>query len=211
MKIEIETKNASNLADMLHYIAKLAGIGHSFSVVVDPKDSEYRRSYDVDGDGPACIVSVRVDGRVISRLGASSQEPPVKTGLRDWLRRYDENIPVELDELRELLAEDEAPDCSDCEPVHQEICDGPTPECQPEEELPARDCPACRSGRTKVAWEKTGSNVEYLKCSECGHEWSIRWGVVERRTLRPAEETPADKDTEKGSLKDRIGAARNKH
>ena len=40
------------LRKLLEYIQRTAGIGHSFEVVVDPDDSEYRRRFGIDGDGP---------------------------------------------------------------------------------------------------------------------------------------------------------------
>lgn len=40
------------LRKLLDYIRETAGIGHSFEVVVDPDDSQYRKRFDIDGDGP---------------------------------------------------------------------------------------------------------------------------------------------------------------
>lgn len=40
------------LRKLLTYIRETAGIGHSFEVVVDPENSDYRKRFDIDGDGP---------------------------------------------------------------------------------------------------------------------------------------------------------------
>lgn len=37
--------------EMLAYIGKIAGHGHSFSVVVDPGDHDYEKKFNIDGDG----------------------------------------------------------------------------------------------------------------------------------------------------------------
>lgn len=39
------------LRKLLAHIRDTAGIGHSFEVVVDPDNSEYRKRFDIDGDG----------------------------------------------------------------------------------------------------------------------------------------------------------------
>lgn len=45
---------------LLEYIKKQAGIGHSFPVVVDPDDSEYRKEFGIDGDGTSHIYDIKV-------------------------------------------------------------------------------------------------------------------------------------------------------
>lgn len=44
---------------LLAYIGKTAAIGHSFSVVVDPGDSEYEKKFGFDGDGAFRIESIK--------------------------------------------------------------------------------------------------------------------------------------------------------
>jgi len=40
------------LRKLLEYIRDTAGVGHSFEVVVDPDDRQYRKRFGIDGDGP---------------------------------------------------------------------------------------------------------------------------------------------------------------
>lgn len=49
-----------NLESLLRYIQETARIGHSFPVVVDPTDSEFRRTYTIDGDGADKIDTITV-------------------------------------------------------------------------------------------------------------------------------------------------------
>ena len=56
---------ANSMASMLAYIGKAAGVGHSFSIVVDPGDSEYEKTFGFDGDGSDRIISVELDGEAV--------------------------------------------------------------------------------------------------------------------------------------------------
>lgn len=56
---------AESMAKMLAYIGKIGGIGHSFGVVVDPENSEFKRQFGFDGDGSDRILSVELDGDVM--------------------------------------------------------------------------------------------------------------------------------------------------
>lgn len=47
------------VARMLDYIGRTAAIGHSFSVVVDPGDSEYEKKFSFDGDGAFRIEDIK--------------------------------------------------------------------------------------------------------------------------------------------------------
>lgn len=47
------------VAKMLKYIGDTAAIGHSFSVVVDPGDSEYEKKFSFDGDGAFRIEEIK--------------------------------------------------------------------------------------------------------------------------------------------------------
>lgn len=61
--IEYVGDESNGLVDLLDYIKKQAGIGHSFSVVVDPGDSEYERKFGFDGDGSFRIARIERVGR----------------------------------------------------------------------------------------------------------------------------------------------------
>jgi len=54
---------AKSMADMLAYIGKTGGIGHSFEVVVDPGDPDYEKKFGFDGDGSDRVLSVELDGQ----------------------------------------------------------------------------------------------------------------------------------------------------
>jgi len=47
------------------YIGDIGSVGHSFEVVVDPDDSEYRKAFGFDGDGADHIASVELDGQKV--------------------------------------------------------------------------------------------------------------------------------------------------
>lgn len=48
---KVKVDGQANIRGMLQHIADVAKIGHSFNVVVDPDDLEYRKAFSVDGDG----------------------------------------------------------------------------------------------------------------------------------------------------------------
>lgn len=50
---------AEALEKLLTYVKQTGGIGHSFSIVVDPDDSEYRKTFGFDGDGPDRIIDIK--------------------------------------------------------------------------------------------------------------------------------------------------------
>ena len=47
------------LLPLLECLKTTAGVGHSFSIVVDPDDSEHRKEFGMDGDGNAHILSIK--------------------------------------------------------------------------------------------------------------------------------------------------------
>jgi hypothetical protein len=56
---------SQSMSDMLAYIGKIGGHGHSFGITVDPGDSEYERKFGFDGDGADHITSVELDGQKV--------------------------------------------------------------------------------------------------------------------------------------------------
>jgi hypothetical protein len=50
------------LVKLICYIQRVSNPGHSFEVVVDPNDSEHRKSFFMDGDGPFFVEKVEEDG-----------------------------------------------------------------------------------------------------------------------------------------------------
>lgn len=55
----------NQLVRLIDYIQRTAGPGHSFEVVVDPDDKEYRKSFYMDGDGPFYIQDIKKDGKKV--------------------------------------------------------------------------------------------------------------------------------------------------
>jgi hypothetical protein len=52
------TDDDNSLAKMLAHIKRASGIGHSFTVIVDPDTREYTRKFGIDGDGAFRIHSI---------------------------------------------------------------------------------------------------------------------------------------------------------
>jgi hypothetical protein len=66
-KIEIIARDPENqLPAMLEYIRRIAGIGHSFEVEVDPESREYTKKFFMDGDGSFHIMDVKVNGKKVN-------------------------------------------------------------------------------------------------------------------------------------------------
>lgn len=49
----------NHLVKLIEHIGKTASVGHSFSVVVDPGDSEHEKSFSFDGDGAFRLLSLK--------------------------------------------------------------------------------------------------------------------------------------------------------
>ncbi len=60
-KIVIETEGEAGnmIIGMLEHIKKTASIGHGFNIEIDPDDSEYSRTFYIDGDGADRIVRIK--------------------------------------------------------------------------------------------------------------------------------------------------------
>lgn len=60
-KLVIELRDPDHsLEKLIQYIADSANVGHSYEVIVDP-DSDGKKSFGIDGDGPFHIFSVKVE------------------------------------------------------------------------------------------------------------------------------------------------------
>jgi len=65
-ELVINVRDAENsLVRLIDYIQKKSSPGHSFSVVVDPDDSEYKKSFYMDGDGAFFIKDIKKDGKLV--------------------------------------------------------------------------------------------------------------------------------------------------
>ena len=50
----------NNLEELLNYIKSTGNIGHSFEVVVDPDNKDYKKSFGWDGDGGDSISDIKI-------------------------------------------------------------------------------------------------------------------------------------------------------
>jgi len=50
----------NQVEELLSYIKGTAGKGHSFSVVVDPDNLDYKSSFYIDGDGSCRIKDIKI-------------------------------------------------------------------------------------------------------------------------------------------------------
>lgn len=64
--IEVECNDTEGeLARLLTYIKATGNIGHSFEIVVDPDDSQYKMNFGWDGDGADRIRNIKLDGKKV--------------------------------------------------------------------------------------------------------------------------------------------------
>ena len=63
--IEIECNGDFNWEAFLQHVQKTGAVGHSFSIVVDPGDSDHEKSFGFDGDGADRILSAKINGKNI--------------------------------------------------------------------------------------------------------------------------------------------------
>lgn len=51
----------NNLEELLNTIKSYSTVGHTFTVVIDPDDEEYRKQFYIDGDGCDQLYEIKVD------------------------------------------------------------------------------------------------------------------------------------------------------
>lgn len=74
-KIEIEYRDGGGrLEELIYYIKKIGNIGHSFDIIVDPDNSDYKMTYEWDGDGSDRINSIKIDGKEFEGKRKSDKE-----------------------------------------------------------------------------------------------------------------------------------------
>lgn len=59
LKLDVSDPD-KNIRKLLEYISDLSTQGHSFRVIVDPDDSEFKKSFGIDGDGCDQIYGIQV-------------------------------------------------------------------------------------------------------------------------------------------------------
>lgn len=85
--IQIELRDPDNqLVKMIDHIMHAANIGHSFEVVVDPQDREYRKSFFMDGDGPFYIKKVMLNSMKVEIKDDKLQEDSRTSTLRKFFK-----------------------------------------------------------------------------------------------------------------------------
>lgn len=61
-EIELKVRDREGtLEELLNYIKDIGNIGHSFEIVVDPDNSEYKKTFGWDGDGADYIKNIKVE------------------------------------------------------------------------------------------------------------------------------------------------------
>ena len=60
LKLTVTKEAGESLVPLLKYIKSLAGMGHSFSIAVDPDNKEYLKMFDIDGDGNSHIKIIEI-------------------------------------------------------------------------------------------------------------------------------------------------------
>jgi len=69
--VEVSFKARSDgifsLLELLQHCETVGGYGHSFGIVIDPDDSEYRNTVGFDGDGSDAVTDIKVNGRKVTR------------------------------------------------------------------------------------------------------------------------------------------------
>lgn len=58
--VTVRKGSGENLKKLLDHIKEIGNIGHSFEIVVDPDNKEYKESFGWDGDGSDRIESVEL-------------------------------------------------------------------------------------------------------------------------------------------------------
>ena len=87
--IQIELRDPDNqLVKMIDHIMHSANIGHSFEVVVDPDDKEYRKSFFMDGDGSFYIKKVSLNSVKVEIKDDKLQENETTTRLRRFFKSW---------------------------------------------------------------------------------------------------------------------------
>jgi|GEM_PF-778499 len=73
-RIVIECRDPDNsIQDLLEYLKKTAGGGHSFDVIVDPDNPDHEKQFGIDGDGADEIYSIQVEPSEKSRRRTTTQ------------------------------------------------------------------------------------------------------------------------------------------
>jgi len=52
---------------LLRHCERVGNMGHSFEIVLDPENSEYRKTVGFDGDGSDRIESIKVNGKLLPK------------------------------------------------------------------------------------------------------------------------------------------------
>jgi hypothetical protein len=84
--IEIECNDTEgSLIRLLTYIMRTGNIGHSFDIIVDPDNKEYKMSFGWDGDGADSIRNIKVNGK---KVGFKDYFEKDKERSEKYLERY---------------------------------------------------------------------------------------------------------------------------
>lgn len=87
-KIEISYIGDNSFIEMLKWIANTGAAGHSFSIVVDPKDEDYSKEFGFDGDGSDRMAYIKVDGK----LEYGKEQNDIQKSIDDQFNALKEHI-----------------------------------------------------------------------------------------------------------------------
>lgn len=85
----IDTSNSDQLIELLNYIKELGNIGHSFTVVVDPGNTDHEKKFEWDGDGADHISN-------IVKLNVPTEDVQVDDNLIDKKYSYCKDGRIKL-------------------------------------------------------------------------------------------------------------------
>jgi|AntAceMinimDraft_18_1070375.scaffolds.fasta_scaffold19683_3 primase-polymerase (primpol)-like protein len=58
--VKVRKNSGKNLKELLDYIKSIGNIGHSFSIIVDPENNDYKKEFFWDGDGSDYIDTIEL-------------------------------------------------------------------------------------------------------------------------------------------------------
>ena len=102
------TDDENSLEDLIEYIKKVANIGHTFNVTVDPGNKDYEKSFEIDGDGTFYIDDIK---STISDTNVNDKEDNIEEIDIDNIVDDDEDLEevdeIEIIEVEEALEDDD--------------------------------------------------------------------------------------------------------
>ena len=83
-RVSFDTRYSEDFLDLIDYVRKVGGYGHSFDIVVDPDNKDYKKSFGFDGDGSDFIKKLS-----IKEIDENEWEEKI-TEAKDFSASYDD-------------------------------------------------------------------------------------------------------------------------